>query len=123
MPVKSLPEMSGGLSQLLTDKLGVRKGSLDYQVARVGRRLPARIRAEAAEIAEAERLAANPKMARRIDPSRLARSYDDVARHLATIDPTERRTAFLFRLIATIAFNLLAVVAILIVVLRWRGLI
>lgn len=121
MTHKSAGEMAAALSLLLHQKLGVRGNGLEAKIARAGRRLPARIRRQATLIAEAEAREASPKLARLTDPVALARAYAEVDRHLAGINPTERRKGAILDFLGSAAMAVIAAFTLAVSVLLWRG--
>ena len=106
---------------LFEERLGLRGGSLDRQVRRAGRGLPRAIAREARYLAQAESLATNPRLWRQVDPARLQAAHRIVRDHLRGIDPRERRKTRIIGIASSAAFNLLAVTALVLVVLVWRG--
>ena len=108
---------------LFADKLSLSRGTLDQRLRRAGRRLPARIREQARTITEAEALATNPKLARRVDPDKLDRAFAEVRRHLQDIDPADRRRGAVLGVLGGLAFNLLLFAVLALAGLRWQGLI
>ncbi len=121
MAQRSVADMAEEISDLLGARLGVRGEGLEERIARAGRRLPARIRARALEIAEAETCSRNPRLACRIDPVSLERTYREVAAHLRRIDPVERRIGALLSILASIALGLILLFALFVAVNVWRG--
>ncbi len=118
---RSASELAAEVSLLLHQKLGVKGGGLEARIARAGRRLPRRIRKRAQEIAEAEKLAANPRLARRVDQAEITRAFDEVARHLKQIDVADRRKGALIGVLSSISLALLATFAVTVGLLVWRG--
>lgn len=110
------------ISKLIEDRLGIRARSLDNQVRRAGRLLPAAIRRDAQFLVQARFMLQNPKLARMNDPTRCDQASRNVTGFLQTIDPKLRRSNRRFSMAAAIALNLLVVMALVVVVLRWRGL-
>lgn len=113
--------MAQDLCALLDDKLSLRRGPLRTRLRRAGRRLPARIRAQAQIVAEAEALAAHPKLARRIDHTSVSHAFAEVRAHLRAIDPADRRRGALLGMLGGLAFNLLLLTGLVLALLRWRG--
>ena len=113
--------MSTALCALLADKLSLRRGNLGDRLRRAGRRLPARIRAQAQIVAEAEALSLHPRLARRIDRQAVSRAFAEVRDHLGAIDPGYLRRGALLGMLAGLAFNMLLFTALALVFLRWRG--
>lgn len=113
--------MAQELCTLFDEKLSLRRGTLQTRLNRAGRRLPARIRAQAQLVAEAETLADHPKLALRIDQVRVARAHAEVRAHLRSIDPADRRRGAILGLLGGLAFNLLLLAGLTLAFLRWRG--
>ena len=109
------------VQRLLQVKLGVKGRSLEHALNRAGHRLPRGARARGAEIVAAEKLAANPKLARRVDGAALNAAYDGLSAHLGAIDVADRRKGKLLSLAGSVAFNLLVVGVGFLVWLWWRG--
>lgn len=109
------------IGDLLQERLGLRGRSLAGQVTRAGRRLPRQVAREARYLAQAESLAANPRLWRQVDPARFDSAHRTVRDHLRGIDPRERRKTRIIGIASGAAFNLLAVAALVLVVLVWRG--
>ncbi|MGJ8602922.1 MAG: hypothetical protein ACSHXH_02270 [Marivita sp.] len=110
------------LQALLAKRLGLKRGTLSHRVAKAGRRLPAAVRNDIALVAEAEQMTANPRLALRLDATATQAAYDRAVTHLRAIDAADRRKGFVLSILGSMAFNVLAVIVLLIAVLRWRGL-
>lgn len=111
------------LRSLMAKRLGLKRGSLARRVAKAGRLLPSGVRNDIAIVAEAEKLSRNPKLAIRLDRNATKSAYDRAATHLKAIDVADRRKGVALSILGSMAFNILAVIVLLIVVLRWRGLV
>ncbi|MBD3664314.1 hypothetical protein [Sulfitobacter aestuariivivens] len=109
------------LRKQLQEKLGVRSRDLSQALKRAGRRLPRRVRGEGQALVRAEKLAANPKLARQLNSAEVDRAYATVAAHLKDIDVADARKGKLLSLAAAVAGNLLIVIAGFLVWLWWRG--
>lgn len=109
------------IGALLGERLGARGDTLAQQLTRTGRALPRRLRSEARFLAQAETMAANPRLAPLVDPARFARAQAALRDHLLAINPREARITRLLGTLAVIAFDLLVVAVLLVVLLRWRG--
>ncbi|QFT57437.1 hypothetical protein FIU94_01260 [Sulfitobacter sp. THAF37] len=118
---KDITARTQSLQQLLQDKLGVRGRDLEHALRKAGRLLPRRVRRQAAQLARAEKMAGNPRLARQIDGGALARAQSDVTAHLSAIDLADRRKGRLIALGAVVAANLLIVCTAFVVWLWWRG--
>ena len=85
--------------------------------------LPQGVRHDITIVAEAEQMARNPKLAIRLDANATKSAYDRAATHLKAIDVADRRKGIALSMLGSMAFNFLAAITLLIVFLRWRGLI
>ncbi|MDQ7069414.1 MAG: hypothetical protein Q9M48_01465 [Rhodobacterales bacterium] len=110
------------LEDLLFEKLGTRGKTLTKRLKHAGRRLPRRLRQAGKVITDAQGLIGHPKLARQIDEVKLASAFATFSAHLDTIDPADRRKGMALNLLGSLALNLLAVSALFLGVLRWRGL-
>jgi hypothetical protein len=106
--------------RLLGEKHGVKGRDLAQVVRRTGRRLPKGLRAQAAVLIEAEKLAAIPKLSRRIDAAAVGRAEQVLKAHLELIDVKERRKGRALSLAGTIAAQVLLISAAFITWLWWR---
>lgn len=111
------------LRTLMAKRLGLKRGSLSRRIAKAGRRLPSGVLRDIGIVAEAEKMSRNPKLAMRLDPNATKSAYDRAAAHLRAIDVMDRRKGIALSVLGSMAFNLLAAMTLLIVVLRWRGLV
>lgn len=120
------PQIAATLAALrhsLTERLDPRGGRIEEMVHRAGRRLPRRLRPAAEVVITAERLSANPRLATRIDPARLARAARDLTGWLDTQDPRDRRRGALADAAARVALVLLVTAGLVVTTLVWRGLV
>lgn len=106
---------------LLGERLGARGTTLSDRVARARRRLPPALRVAAAELIEAQHMAAHPRLARRIDPARVARAHAELVAHLTAVDRSARRRSAALDLLAKVGFQVLAVAGLVLAILLWRG--
>ena len=113
--------LAAEVAGLLKERLGARGTTLSDRVARARRRLPPALRVAAAELIEAQHMAAHPRLARRIDPARVARAHAALVAHLTSIDRATARRVALLDMVATLGFQVLAVSALILAVLVWRG--
>lgn len=109
------------LARMMEARMGVRGRGLDGKLRAAGRSLPKRLRRAGAQIVEAARIEANPKLARQIDHAGVERAAVEIERHLQSIDPVRRRLHKAVDIAAAQAFNLLAVAVLVLTVLRLRG--
>jgi len=109
------------IADLIGARLGVPGQDLETKVKKAGRLLPRRIRRDAEKLAEAAAFAGHPKLARMVDPRAQRAAYRDCKKFLEQIDVSERVIRFTLGLVTANAFNFLAISAVLIAVLVWRG--
>ncbi|WP_170761998.1 hypothetical protein [Ruegeria lacuscaerulensis] len=109
--------------QLLRKKLGVRDKTLTASVRKAKRRLPRRIYKQAMMLANAEQMAAHPKLRLVLDTPKLIQASEDVQAHLSRINLADRRWGWFLGMLGGLAFNLLALAVLLLIFLRWQGLI
>ncbi|GAA6158588.1 hypothetical protein NBRC116589_07620 [Ruegeria sp. HU-ET01832] len=107
--------------QLLRDKLGVQDKTLTASVRKAKRQLPRRIYKQALLLADAEQMAAHPKLRLVLDTPKLARASEEVQDHLTGINLADRRLGWFLGMLGGLAFNLLALSVLLLVFLRWQG--
>lgn len=109
------------LHALLTERLGVAGRDLGDQVRRAGRRLPRGARRDAELLIRAETMARHPKFARLIDPREVARAERRLSHRLRSMDPAAERRNRRLNLLAAAGFHLLVILALVVVLLVWRG--
>lgn len=66
-------------------------------------------------------MAQNPKLLLHVDEAMVAQNYDICIKHLGGMNARARRRAAMAGLAGSIAFSLLAVAALVVAVLVWRG--
>ena len=81
------------------------------------------LRADLAQVVAATRLMGPPKLFRQIDAAALSAASNRVAAHLKTIDRADRRRGLWLGILGAIMANILILTALLIALLRWRGLV
>ena len=111
------------ITALMHAKLGARGASLRAALRQAGRRLPRRIRGQARLLAEAEPFAHHPRLRLTLDAAALARAAGAVEAHLDAIDLADRRKGWWLGMLGGMAFNMLAFFALLVALLRWRGIV
>lgn len=74
-------------------------------------------------LAEAETMALNPKLARRLDMGALDSAYVELADHLEAIDLADKRWGRLLNMLAGIVLNLLIFGGLALLFLWWQGLV
>lgn len=98
-------------------------GDLDAALKRARRRLPRRIYRQGMRLAAALPLLDHPKLRLTVDEKPLRGAARELRAHLEQIDLADRRKGFWLGVLGSVALSILAVATLLIVVLRWRGLI
>ncbi|MFK7745720.1 MAG: hypothetical protein AB8B47_11745 [Roseobacter sp.] len=106
---------------LLEKHMGIKSDHLARGVHKAGRRLPRGVRKQAAILVEAETFAAHPKLMRQIDYPAVDRAYQDVSDHLRGLDLADARWGRFLNIAALIALNVLIVIVLVVLLLRWRG--
>ncbi len=118
-----LTRINAELADKIASRIEVRGRTLGRAARKAGRELPRWVRRDIAYLQEAELWAGHPKLRAMVDTRRAGRAARRVSAWLDGIDPAERRKDRWLRLLAVIAFNFLLLVAAVIAVLAWRGLI
>lgn len=116
-----IDEKAETLSRLLGERLRIRGRTFEQRLVRAGRLLPRRLRHQGRRLAEAQAMAAHPKLARLPDLEAIDAAYADLRKHLEAIDPAERRKGAILNWLGALAVNLIAMTTILVAILRWRG--
>ena len=111
------------VSALIEARIGPKGPDLGRQLRRTGRRLPSAMRRQGAVLEQAQRMAGHPRLYRQIDGAAVALAHARLITHLETVDPLDRRRGTLLGLASVNAFNLLVVGALIVAILRWRGLV
>ena len=111
------------LLELAREKHGVRAKSLARAMKKLGRRVPGRLHKQAEVIIAAQSLGGHPKLMMQVDGGAVTKAYDEIATHLEAVDVADRRKGALLNLAAALSFNLMVVVVLVILVLRWQGLV
>lgn len=91
MSQETLEKAIAEVSALLEERLRITGPTLAAQVGKLGRRVPRRVRQEAAYLARSEALCRHPKLSQMIDARQVARARRVVVAHLDGIDPRELR--------------------------------
>ncbi|MCC7319512.1 MAG: hypothetical protein IT542_00885 [Rubellimicrobium sp.] len=108
------------IGDLLAARLGLRGGSAGKRLRRAGRLLPRALWPDARFLADAEAMAANPRLAHLVEPGRLDAATARLRAHLRGVDPRDRRRRRLVGILAVLAFDLLVLAVIGLAVWRWR---
>ncbi|MFV0515211.1 MAG: hypothetical protein ACK5MY_16505 [Jhaorihella sp.] len=111
------------VAALMRTCLGAGGTTLAAALRRARHRLPRGLRAPARRLAMAEPLAAHPRLRLTLDAGALGEDARRVREHLESVDLADRRRGWWLGMLGALAFNMLAFVTLLIVFLKWRGLI
>lgn len=120
---KNIHVQAEAVRTLFETQMGVHAKTLAMAVRRAGRRLPRRARAKADVLIEALQQSENPKLARRLDYTKTHSAYRDLVAFLETLDLAEQKRTQRLNLLAGIAFNLLILGVLVLLWVRWQGLI
>lgn len=118
---KEFHQRASKLEETLRTKLGLRGKNLSARLRRAGRLLPRRLRTEAGVLTEAEAKLPHPRLARQVDFVRVNKAFQAIEAHLAKIDPKDRRKGKILGWVGGLVFNLLVLIALLVLILRWQG--
>ena len=116
-------EQADHIATLLTERLSIRGKGLEAKLSKSGRLLPPNIRREGMALVEAVKLQGNPKLARRVDEESTLKSYEACETFLLDIDRFDRRKGIILGFLTTNALNLLIITALVVAVMKWRGLV
>lgn len=111
------------LSKLLRERLGLSGRSVAVQLAKGRRALPRALRSHADQISAAEPLLAHPHLARSVDHAALSEAVSAMQGYLKGCSAADRQIGVILHRLGVIAFNLLAIGLLLLIILRWRGLV
>ncbi|ABG32972.1 hypothetical protein CEP88_06990 [Roseobacter denitrificans] len=111
------------LRDLFRVHMGIKAPTLAKAAYRARRQLPQGLRAKAAMLVEAETMALNPKLARRLDMAALDSAYMELAEHLEALDLADARWGRLVNMIAGVVLNLLIFGGLTLLFLWWQGLV
>ncbi|CUH67387.1 hypothetical protein TL5118_02170 [Thalassovita autumnalis] len=118
---QALTRMESELNELLAEKFGLSSGPLTARLQRLGRRVPGYVRRAAQVLVEAGAHVGHPKLMMQVDAAEVERAYRTLRQHLKTVDVKDRRKGAVLSLLGSLSFNLLAVLALLLLILVWRG--
>lgn len=116
-------DLAANVAAMLEKHLGVGGDGLEAKLKRAGRRLPAHVRRDGKLIVDALPLADSPKLARRINLPRLEAAERRMVAYLKNINRADRRKGAVLGLLGGLSFNLLALFALIVALLVWRGLV
>ncbi len=108
------------ISTLLEKRLKL-TGELSDCLIRARRHLPRRQRRAAEDLAAADAAFDHPRLAVTLDERKLLRKARGLRSYLAEVDLADRRKGRALDIAVSVGFALLTVIALLVVVLSWRG--
>ena len=108
--------------EALRAKLGVKARDLPRAMKTVGRRLPRDAHLAALVLIDAKSHANHPKLARMIDVHSVDVAERVLHEHLEKIDPKARRKNMILDMLGVQAINILVVIALVVGLMFWRGL-
>ena len=114
--------MAEEISELLRARLGVRGRDLPERLRKARRLLPRHQRRAIARLSAAARMEGHPKLARQIDRAGIEADWRAAKAYLEALSRGKRRADMAIGALASAAFALLASAVLLVVALRWRGL-
>ena len=123
MATQDLQQHSAQIRTLLREKLGVRGKSMAAAMAKARHRLPGHVYRQGQILVAAQPLYDHPKLRQTLDCDALDRAAAGVRTHLNTIDVKDRRKGWWLGMLGGLAFNMILMVTLLIVFLKWQGLI
>ena len=109
------------ISTGLQKKLRLKPAPFPTLVARSRKGLPRHIWLKAKALADAQEYAQHPKLSHTLDFPDLSKSALLVQAHLKALDIADERRGRRLSLMGSLSFNLIVVVALVIIVLVWRG--
>ena len=118
---KDITAKSRAIRQELEAKLGVKSRDLQHALRRAGRRLPRKVRAQGAILANAEKYSGHPKLALQLDSAIVSEAYAQLTAHLRAIDVADARKGRILGIVGLIAFNMLVVLVAFVTWMWWRG--
>ncbi|RWR28877.1 hypothetical protein D2T31_12255 [Sinirhodobacter populi] len=121
MQSTGIQQMTAQVFRLMGERLGAHGATLADRLASRGGSLPAKVRRAVEALAQAEQMAASPKLARQLDPAEIARAHRTCVKYLKRLGAGERRRSLALNVAATLVLGLVILAAGIITVLRLRG--
>lgn len=107
-----LPAVNAALTELLRERLGIRRGkTLRAKLASAGRLIPRAERMAGRKLVDAEVLWANPKLRRQLNQVELSQAETRLRAWLEKVDLADRRKGVLLGILGSLAFNFLLLAA------------
>ena len=121
MSMVAIQQMADRVAQLLEEKHGLGGRDLAAKLRRGKRLLPRKVRDAADALAAAAEKARNPKLIGQVDMGQVADAYDLCVRHLAGIDPAERRRGTMVSMVESVGIGVLILGVVVVGVMYWLG--
>jgi hypothetical protein len=121
MSMVAIQQMADRVAQLLEEKLGIGGRDLAAKLRRGKRLLPRKVREAAERLATAAEKARNPKLMGQVDMGQVADAYDVCVRHLAAIDPAERRRGTFAGMVESVGIGVLVFGVVVGGIMFWIG--
>lgn len=112
-----------GAREKLRHRLGARGKTLARALRRAGRSLPKPARQAGARLVMMQGMAENPRLRRLLDPSEVDAALAELNTHLDAVNVAERRKDRLLGFAGGVVFNLMLLGALIVALLRWRGIV
>lgn len=117
----TLEDRSQAMADKMAKQLRLRAGTLPDVAKKAGRKLPARHRAEAHQIAQAALLAGHPKLSRQVDQNAVAKAERSLGKFLDARNPRAERMGRFLDWLAAVAFVAVLIVLSVFFILLSRG--
>ena len=117
----SIDQRSQRIKSALDGAFGVRAKTLARALRKTGRRLPRRLHKDAQKIVAAQDLGGHPRLLRQVDSAELKAAEERVVLWLDQVDRADARRGYWLGIGATIGFNVLAIIALVVVWMWWTG--
>jgi len=106
----TVTERAETLAEMMTERLGIKRGETPGDKLRIGGRLlPRRVRRAAEYVAETADRVAVPRFAGLVDEAQFAKAERVLRKHLETVDPNYRRKGVVLGVLGWLAFNFLVI--------------
>ena len=121
MSMVAIQQMADRVAQLLEEKHGLGGRDLAAKLRRGKRLLPRKVRDAADALAAAAEKSRNPKLMGQVDMGQVSGAYDLCVRHLAGIDPAERRRGTMIGMVESVGIGVLILGVVVVGVMYWLG--
>lgn len=126
MGIQNIRPMADEVASLMASRFGGLKRGHQAELAAMLRKrggaLPRRLRREAMFLAQADRMAGQPKLARQVDPARLEQAHKALTGYLRPLGQGARWQGGMLSWASGLVLGLMVLAAVVIWVMTWRGL-